>query len=329
MRHVAIQAVELADVTRAALVIDDAGGHEQRGLEGGVVDDVQQARDGGHLAVEAEQQRDQAQVTDGREGQHALEVLLHQREPGAIQQGGKTGQTDDVEPQVCPREHRVHARQQEDTGLDHGGGVQEGGYRRRCRHRVGQPELERELGRLGEGAQQHQYQRDRIELVGADLVRRGQHVIELVAADDMPDDQDTCQQCQTPGAGDGQGHAGALARLAQLVPVTDQQEGAQAGQLPEHPHQQQVVCHHDAEHRGHEQHQEAVEACQRILARQVIAGIEDDQQANAENQQHEQPRQTIEAQRQVESQLRDPGQMELGHHAREDVSEVEDGDTEC
>ena len=64
------------DVARAGLVVDDAGRHEQRRLEGRVVHDVEDRRDHGERAVEPEQQRDQPEVADGRIGQQALQVVL-------------------------------------------------------------------------------------------------------------------------------------------------------------------------------------------------------------------------------------------------------------
>ena len=53
-------------------------------------------------------------------------------------------------------EQRVHARDQVDAGGDHRGGVDQGGDRGGALHRVREPGVERELGRLGERADQDQ-----------------------------------------------------------------------------------------------------------------------------------------------------------------------------
>jgi hypothetical protein len=53
------QAVDAAHVAGAAFVVDDAGGHEQAGLEDGVVDDVEHARHRGQRRADAEQRGDQ------------------------------------------------------------------------------------------------------------------------------------------------------------------------------------------------------------------------------------------------------------------------------
>lgn len=100
------QPAEAADVTGAAFVVDDAGGHEQRGLEGGVVENVEHRGDGSQRAVQAQQQGNQAQVADGRVRQQALEVVLEHGGEGAEQQGEGAGTADDPEPLLATRQHR-------------------------------------------------------------------------------------------------------------------------------------------------------------------------------------------------------------------------------
>ena len=150
------QAAELANVAGAAFVVDDPRGHEQRGLEGGVVEDVEHRGHGGQRAVQAQQQGDQAQVADGRVGQQALEVVLEHRAVRAEQQGAGAGAADDVEPFFAAGQRRPQPCQQEHPGLDHGRRVQIGRDRCRRRHRVGQPEVEGELRAFAQGADQDQ-----------------------------------------------------------------------------------------------------------------------------------------------------------------------------
>ncbi len=61
---VVAQAAQQPHVAAAGLVVDDAGGHEQRGLEGGVVEDVEDRGDDGQRRADADQQGDQPQVAD-------------------------------------------------------------------------------------------------------------------------------------------------------------------------------------------------------------------------------------------------------------------------
>ena len=302
MRHVVPQAVELAHVAGAGLVVDDAGGHEQRGLEGRMIDDVEHTGDRAQRRAHAEQQRDQTEMADGGIGKQALEVVLEQGGVSAEQQCDQTDAGDHVEPQFRTGQRREQPRQQEHAGLDHGGGVQIRADRRRCRHGVRQPEMERELRRLGEGAEQDQPQRQWIQCMRLDLLARGQHHREFVAAGDVAEQQDAGEHGQTAAAGDGQRHARAAPRVGAVLPVADQQERTQTGEFPEHEQQQQVFGQHDAEHRGHEQQQQTVEAPHRIVFRQVVARIQDDQQADAQDQQREQQRQSIQPQREVQTQ---------------------------
>jgi hypothetical protein len=166
-RHHAEHAIDPAHVARAAFVVDDAGGHEQRGLEDGVVDDVKDAGDHRQRRVETEQQGDQAQVADRRVGQQALDVVRKSADRRGVDEGHRAGAADQPEPQVAAAERRVQAGEQEDAGLDHRRRMQVGRYRRRRRHRVRQPEVEGKLRRLGERAEQDQDQRRRVERVRA------------------------------------------------------------------------------------------------------------------------------------------------------------------
>ncbi len=306
MRHVAIQPVQAAHVAAAALVVDDAGGHEQRGLEGGVVDDVKHPGHHRQRPIQAEQQRDQAQVTDGGVRQQALEVMLEQRQHGAQQQRDNTGRADQIEPCVRTAERRVQARQQEHAGLDQRRRVQIGRHRRRRGHGLRQPEMKRKLRRLGEGAQQHQHQRRQV--VGMRVQRRagGQHRVQIVGADGRADQHHTGQQRQTATAGDGQGHARALTGIRALRPEADQQERAEPGQLPEHHQQDQVIGQHHALHGAHEGQQQAVEAGDRLALGQVIARVQHDHQADAQHQAGEHQRQAVQPEAEVHPQRRQP-----------------------
>ena len=111
--------------------------------------------------------------------------------------------------------------------------MQIGRHRRRGGHGVGQPEMERKLRALGESAQQQQNKGREVQRVIAHLLAGSKHMIEVVAAHNVADDQHAPQQAQAARAGDGERHARAAPRIAPVVPVADQQEGKQAGQLPE------------------------------------------------------------------------------------------------
>ncbi|MCY1399461.1 hypothetical protein D9M71_145180 [compost metagenome] len=167
--------------------------------------------------------------------------------------------------------------------------------------------MERELRGLGEHTEQHQAQRNREQRTALQQIARGEHIGQLEAAHRLADQQDAGEQRQTAAPGHRQRHAGTLARIRAMVPEADQEERRQAGQLPEHQHQQQVLRQYHTEHGAHEQQQEGEEAPHRLLVGEVIAGVEDDQQADAEDQQGEEETEAIEAQVQVETEFRQPG----------------------
>jgi hypothetical protein len=178
--------------------------------------------------------------------------------------------------------------------------------------------VERELRALGEAAQQDEHERGFVQRMGADQVARGQHHVELVAADDVAHQQQASQQGQPASTGDGERHAGTLARIGAAVPVADEQEGAEARELPEHHQQHQVVGQHHAEHGAHEEQQEDEEAAGRalgIVGVEVPGRIEHDECADAADQQRKQPRQAVHAKAEVQAQLRQPGHAVAQHLA--------------
>ncbi|KIQ98430.1 hypothetical protein TI01_0001 [Lysobacter sp. A03] len=305
-RQVAAQVAQQAHVASAGFVVDDAGRHEQRRLEGRVVEDVEQSGDHRKRRRQPEQQGDQAQVGDRRVGQQPLEVVLEDRVPGAQQERDRTDATDHVEEDVGPGQHRMQPHQQEYAGLHHRRRVQVGRHRGGCRHRMRKPELERELRALGEHAQQDQPEHPRIQRVGADQVARRQHNIQLVAAHHVADHDHAGQQRQSAAGGDSQRHPGAFARILALRPEPDQQEGADRGQLPEHRQQQQVAGQDHAQHRAHEQQQEREEALGFFLRAEVVVRIHHHQPADTQHHRGEHPGQPVQAQGERQPQLRDP-----------------------
>ena len=64
VRHVLPHTVDAPHIAATGFVVDDPCRHKQRGLEGGVVDDMEHRCHGGQAGIEAEQQGNQAQVAD-------------------------------------------------------------------------------------------------------------------------------------------------------------------------------------------------------------------------------------------------------------------------
>ena len=199
--------------------------------------------------------------------------------------------------------------------------MQIGRDRRRRGHGVRQPEMERELRRFGERPAKDQQQRRQVIGRGLDRLLRLQDLADIVAAGDIAEDQHPRDHRKATHAGDGQRHARALPALGQVLPVTDQQEGRQRGQLPEDQQQQDVIRQHDADHRALKQHQIGVELPDRVFLGQIVTRIEDDQQPDPEDQDPEQKAQPVDSKAGIQPDLRQPGDIggddTAGHHGRD------------
>ncbi|MNV27203.1 hypothetical protein D3C71_1183430 [compost metagenome] len=243
---------------------------------------------------------------DRRIGQQAFEVMLEDRVPGADQQGDRPDAADRIEEQIGAGQRRVQPCQQEHAGFDHRRRMQVGRDRRRGGHRVRQPEVERELGALGEDAGQDQEQGIRVQRTGADQIAGGEHRIQFEAAHDAADQQHAAEQGQAAAAGDHQGHPGTLAGILTVRPEADQQERADAGHFPEHHQQQQVAREHHAQHGAHEQQQVAVETVGAVAGTEVVVGVHHHQRTDGQHHAGEHPGQAVQAQREGQADLRYP-----------------------
>ena len=95
-------------------------------------------------------------------------------------------------------------------------------------------------------------------------------------------------------------------RSGPLVFEADEQERREPGELPEHEQRQDVVAEDDAEHRAHEREQRGVEAARMGVPVEVAAGVQNDERADAGDQRREQQPETIEVERQRQSERRRP-----------------------
>src|SRR5690554_8013784 len=91
-----------------------------------------------------------------------------------------------------------------------------------------------------------------------------------------------------------------------MGPETDQQERGQTGQFPENHHQQQVAGQNNAQHGVFEAQKQGVELSDVLAFFQVIAGIQDNQEADDQDQQRKQQRQPVEPETEGNAQRRQP-----------------------
>ena len=154
--HDLAQAAEAAHVDLVVhLVLYRARPEEQAGLEEAVREE-QPDRERVPRRPEPGRQHHVADLAHGRPRQHLLDVVLGAADDRAEQQRGRAHDGDQQPGVRREVEDRAGPDDQVDARGDHGGGVDQGRDRGGALHRVQQPGLQRQLGRLAAGAEQQQ-----------------------------------------------------------------------------------------------------------------------------------------------------------------------------
>ena len=128
---------------------DRAGAKEQQRFEERVGHQVEH---GDRVGGRTECHGHVAELRQGRVSDHALDVVLDDAQEAHEQRGDRTDHQHEGQRGVGQFEQRRHARHHEDTGGDHGRGVDQCGDRGRAFHRIRQPDVQRELGRFAHRA---------------------------------------------------------------------------------------------------------------------------------------------------------------------------------
>ena len=216
-----------------------AGAHEQGAFHDGVIDRVQERgrkcqRRGGEQALrlerkgETECSEDQADVLDGAEGEHALDVGFEQGSDHAVHRGhGAEHHQQRAQPgSIRPGRREIESEPHESVHgyLGHHATHQRGDMGRRRGVRQRQPRVQREQPGLGTGTDQSE-QQGRGARRGAEV--RRPHLVEAVAAGRPGHDAEEQQQAQRPAECHGQVHEPRAPVV--LVPVLahDQSPGGQ------------------------------------------------------------------------------------------------------
>ena len=187
----------------------------------------------------------------------------------------------------------LHAEQHVNAGGDHGGGVDQRGDRGGAFHGVRQPDVERELGGLADGAAEDAEHGGGDHAVAADGeiggdvgVDAGFHRIEGEGAGDAPEHEDADHESEVADAVAEEGLLGGIRGGVLLIPVADEQIGTETDQFPEDEGHDEVVGQHDAGHREHEKRKTGEVAGLRLVVLHVGEREDVDQRADAGDDDH-------------------------------------------
>ena len=286
--HLVLEAPHVAHVLllilgRVVQRVDDAAApQKEQALEEGV---RHQVEDGGREGAHAQRHEHEAELAHRAVGEHALDVVLHQADARGEQARERADDGDDAH---GVRPHDVdgaRARDHVDARRHHGGGVDERAHRGRAFHGVGQPDVERNLRALADGADEQQKtdgRRHRRAHLGRGLedFRVGE------AARQRPDEEHAQQEARVADAVDDERLLARVGRGLLLVPEADEQVAAKAHALPADEHDEIVVPQHQEEHREHEQVEIGEKSRVARVAVHVAHGVYVHQKAHARH--HEQ-----------------------------------------
>ena len=290
------QPAHLAQVLLAGERVDQrARAEEQERLEERVGEDVEDAR--AERADPAGQEH-VAELAHGRVGEHALDVGLDEGDRGGEKRRRRADHRDHQHRVRSVRVDRRRAGDHVDPRGHHRGRVDQRRDGRRALHRVGQPDVERQLRALAGGACEEQ-ETDQGEgaapaCLDRELRRGGHHAPEVERAERDEDQEHPDQEEGVAHAVDDERLLAGVARALFLEPEPDQQVGAQPHPLPAHEQHRVVPGQHQGEHREHEQVEVGHEARVAGVLAHVADRVDVDQEAHEGHEQHHHRRQRIE-----------------------------------
>ncbi len=307
--------MQLPDVSRPDLVIDDPDEHEQCRLERAVREQEHDAGLGDLVLAGSEEQHHEPELADGAVREEQLEVALTHRTEPADQHRRRADDQHEHLPPAGRGQDRGEPRHEVHTRLDHRRGVQVGADRCRSDHRTRQPTAERSLRRLGERTEQHAHD-GRSD--GATRRWRVDHLREAIRPGALADDDQAEEQREATATGDEDRLQRRGAGAGVAIVVADQEVAGDRRQLPGDEQRNQVVGPDHTQHGGGEQrHQPGEATLTRLDVREVADGVDAHQETDARDEQRHHQRERVEAEPQVEIEVADPrDRLELGGPCR-------------
>ena len=241
-------------------VHDGARREEQERLEEGVRHEMEHR---GRQRADAEREHHVAELADRRIGEDSLDLALRQGDARGEDRRKTSDPGDQIHEEGRRREDEVGARDEVDARDDHRRRMNERGDGRRAFHRVGQPDVQRELARFSNRPDEEEEARDGQEYRAErqDLKRHEHAQVQKVERAEVNlQEQDAEEQAEVADARRDERLLRSLPRRYALIVEADQKVRAESDALPEDVELQEVRREHEAEHRRDEERDEREEA---------------------------------------------------------------------
>ena len=280
--HQRFQAAEFPHVNHAPHGVHDTPGpQEEQRLEKGVRHQVEHRPTNAHQRSRPQPEEHEPQLAHGRVGQHPLQVVLREGDQGGQQGSDATDQRHKhlgvgggLE-ERCAAGHEVHPRGH------HRRGVNQGRHRSGPLHRIGQPDMQWELGALadrsGEKAQADGGHQGGIRGGDAGQPTRLQHLGDLGGPEGGPDQEHADGEAKVTNAVDDKRLHPGRRGLGLFVPEADQQVAAQTNRFPEDKELQEAGRQDQHDHREDEQPDNRKEPPVTPFAMHVARGVDHDE----------------------------------------------------
>ncbi len=285
--------------------------------------DEERPHAGGHKHV--------AELRDRRIRQHLLDVVLGDGNGGRHDRRERCHDGDDQHDVGRAKHHRREAGEQVESARDHCRRVDERRDRRRAGHGIRQPDKKRNLGALTGGPDKEQ-QNGPVQVGLRHGGRRiGEERAEIQSTQFAKQQEHRNQKSGVANAVDDKGLVGRNTVPDVLVPEPDQQVGAETHAFPTQEYDDEVVAHHQVEHREHEQVQVREELPVAPIALHVADRVDVDKRADARHDQHHDQRKLIDAVGKVDTQSAgghpriERGHLGLAVERREEVYRQDEG----
>src|SRR5665213_996703 len=283
------QAAHLAQILLAADGVDDgASGKEEKSLEEGMRDEVE---DGSRVGRDTAAEEHEAELGNSGVSEHALDVVLDQRNRGGKQRRGRAHNRHYAERKGRVIEEDTRAGNHVYAGRDHGGGVDERGDRCGTFHGVGQPDIERKLRALS-GRAEKQTKRDGGEhttLPGRACGQLRRDLAEGQGAEVRQQKKDSDEKAEVADAVHDESFFAGICGRVLLKIEADEQIRREANALPAYKHQQYIAGQHQHRHEEEEEIEESEIARVSLFMTHVSDGVDMNQETHAgDDEKHDQ-----------------------------------------